>query len=73
MKSVVSALNLFTVAVASALGIAVSRAAVNPGLTIMYSSLAAVYFVVTCLFWFFCHGYDNLEEQFFDLDVKSNS
>ncbi|KAK7180147.1 Di/tri peptide transporter 2 [Paraphaeosphaeria sporulosa] len=34
MKSLVAALNLFTVAVASALGIAVSRAAVSPHLTV---------------------------------------
>lgn len=34
MKSLVAALNLFTVAVASALGIAVSQAALNPHLTI---------------------------------------
>ncbi|KAI0133895.1 Di/tri peptide transporter 2 [Xylariales sp. AK1849] len=70
MKSVVAALNLLTVAVASALGIAVSRAAVDPHLTIMYASLAAVYFVVTCVFYFFCQGYDKLEDEFFNLDLK---
>ncbi|KAI0406427.1 Di/tri peptide transporter 2 [Xylaria palmicola] len=70
MKSVVAALNLLTVAVASALGIGVSRAAVDPGLVIMYASLAAVYFVTTCLFWFFCRGYDLLEEELFKLDDR---
>ncbi|KAK6073647.1 Di/tri peptide transporter 2 [Seiridium cupressi] len=70
MKSVVAALNLLTVAVASALGIAVSRAAADPGLTVMYAVLAAVYFVVTCLFYYFCHSYDQLEDELFDLDAR---
>jgi POT family proton-dependent oligopeptide transporter len=70
MKSVISALNLLTVAVASALGIAVSRAAVDPGLVRMYASLAVVYFVTTCLFWIFCRKYDAVEEELFKLDVK---
>lgn len=70
MKSVVYALNLLTVAVASALGIAVSRAAADPWLHIMYSSLAAAYFVVTCLFYYFCRGYDALEEELFKLNVQ---
>lgn len=71
MKSVVSALNLLTLAVASALGIAVSRAAVDPWLHIMYASLAVAYFVVTCLFYLFCRGYDDLEEEFFALDTMN--
>ncbi|ETS85704.1 hypothetical protein PFICI_03729 [Pestalotiopsis fici W106-1] len=70
MKSVVAALNLLTVAVASALGIAVSRAAVDPGLTIMYAVLAAVYFVVTLAFYYFCRSYDDLEDELFDLDAR---
>jgi len=69
MKSVIYALNLLTVAVASALGIAVSRAAVDPGLVIMYSALAAVYFVTTCLFWFYCRKYDALEDELFQIDA----
>jgi proton-dependent oligopeptide transporter, POT family len=73
MKSVVAALNLLTVAVASALGIAVSRAATDPGLVIMYASLAAVYFIVTCVFYYFCRGYDKLEEELFHLDSKAPS
>lgn len=71
MRSVVYALNLFTVAVASALGIAVSRAAADPWLHIMYASLAVAYFVVTCLFYLFCRGYDALEEEFFKLNVEN--
>ncbi|CAG9981779.1 unnamed protein product, partial [Clonostachys byssicola] len=71
MKSVVGALNFITVAVAALLGIAVSRAAKDPGLTTMYGVLAGVYFVVTCLFWYFCHGYDKLEDELFDLDATN--
>jgi proton-dependent oligopeptide transporter, POT family len=70
MKSVVAALNLLTVAVASALGIAVARAAVDPGLVIMYSCLAGAYFLTTCLFYYFCRDYDKLEDELFDIDAK---
>lgn len=70
MKSVVAALNLLTVAVAAALGIAVSRAAVDPHLTALYAALAAVYFAVTCAFFYLCRGYDDLEDELFDLDAR---
>ncbi|KAM0820834.1 putative Sterigmatocystin biosynthesis monooxygenase stcW [Seiridium cardinale] len=46
-------------------------AAADPGLTVMYATLAAVYFVVTCLFYYFCHSYDQLEDELFDLDARA--
>ncbi|WQF77414.1 Putative proton-dependent oligopeptide transporter family, MFS transporter superfamily [Colletotrichum destructivum] len=73
MKSIIGSINYLTVAVAALLGMAVSRAASDPGLTWLYTSLAIVYFVVTCLFWYFCHGYDKLEDELFDLDREDNA
>jgi POT family proton-dependent oligopeptide transporter len=70
MKSVVAAMNLLTVAVASALGIAVSRAAVDPDLVTMYACLAGAYLVTTCLFYYLCRDYDKLEDDLFDMDAK---
>lgn len=67
MKSVVAAMNLFTVAIASALGIAVSQAARNPHLTTMYGCLAGVYFLTTVLTWVFFGKYDKLEDKLWDL------
>jgi proton-dependent oligopeptide transporter, POT family len=73
MKSIVGSLNFLTVAVAALLGIAVSRAAVDPGLTAMYAVLAAVYFLVTCIFWWCCRGYDKLEHQLWVLEAEPST
>ncbi|KAF2015163.1 Di/tri peptide transporter 2 [Aaosphaeria arxii CBS 175.79] len=73
MKGIIGSINYLTVAVASLLGMAISRTAVDPGLTWLYTSLAVVYFVVTALFWYFCRGYDKLEDELFDLDNEDNA
>lgn len=70
VKSVVAALNLLTAAVASALGIAVSRAAVDPSLTRMYGVLATVYFMVACMVYYFCRGYHDLVDELLALDAR---
>lgn len=70
MKRDVAAPDLLAVAVASSLGIAMSRAAVDPGLFIMYTVLAAVWFVVTLAFYCFCRSYDDLEDELFDLNAR---
>ncbi|KAH6683531.1 Di/tri peptide transporter 2, partial [Plectosphaerella plurivora] len=72
MKGIVGSINYLTVAVAALLGMAVSRAAKDPGLTWMYTALAVVYFVVTCVFWYLCRGYDALEDELFDLDAEAD-
>lgn len=54
MKSTLQAVNMFTIAVGSAIGIAVSPAAHNPHLVIMFSSFTAIMAIATIAFgWIF--------------------
>ncbi|KAJ6438375.1 Di/tri peptide transporter 2 [Purpureocillium lavendulum] len=69
LKGVVTAMVILTIAVASALGIAVARAAYGPGLITMYACLGGSFFAATVLFWYFCRNNDKLENDFFALDI----
>ncbi|UNI17171.1 peptide transporter ptr2 [Purpureocillium takamizusanense] len=70
LKGFVTAMVMLTTAVASALGIAVSRTAYDPGLITMYACLGGAFFASTILLWYFFRNYDKLENDLFALDVK---
>ncbi|KAF2625033.1 hypothetical protein BU25DRAFT_347140, partial [Macroventuria anomochaeta] len=71
-KSLVTALNLYTVTVASALSIAVSRAAKGPHLTTLYACLAGLYCLTTVLTRVSFGKYKKLEHELFDLDTADS-
>lgn len=69
MKSFIMSMFLFTNAIGSAIGIALSSTAVDPKLIWMYTGLAGATLVAGILFWFFFKKYNKVEEELNAIDA----
>lgn len=63
MKSVVQAFTQLTAGLASALGMAISPAARDPNMVILYSCLGGVMGLCAALFWLAFRKYDKIDEE----------
>nr|AAA53173.1 similar to S. cerevisiae PTR2 gene, GenBank Accession Number L11994 [Arabidopsis thaliana] len=72
MKSIITALFLFTNAFGAILSICISSTAVNPKLTWMYTGIAVTAFIAGIMFWVCFHHYDAMEDEQNQLEFKRN-
>lgn len=72
MKAFITSLYLFTNAIGSALGIALSPTAENPKFVWTYSGLAVSCFLAGCLFWLIFHHYNDKENEMNQLDYEKD-
>lgn len=70
MKSFIMSMFLVTNAFGSALGIAVSQAAVDPKLVWMYTGLAVATTIAGAIFWFVFRSYNQVEDELNAIDAE---
>lgn len=70
MKAFITSLYLFTNAIGSAIGIALSPTSENPKFVWSYTGLAVACFLAGCIFWLVFHHYNDKENELNQLDYK---
>ncbi|KAI5968058.1 PTR2 [Candida pseudojiufengensis] len=73
MKSFVMSLFLFTNAIGSALGIALSPVSTDPKMVWTYSGLGVSCFIAGVLFWFIYSGYNAREDEWNEIEFAQNN